>query len=65
MQNKTYTRGYSKLQEVITMKDKVATGQDAKKQHRDNQMKKEGYPVVVDAKDNMSKPVKGLPKHVE
>jgi len=44
------------------MKDKVATGQDAKKQHRDNQMKKEGYPVVVDAKDNMSKPVKGLSK---
>lgn len=47
------------------MKDKIPAGQDAKKQHRENQMKKEGSPVIVDAKDNMSDPVKGLPKHVD
>lgn len=44
------------------MKDKAAKGQDAKKQHKDIRMKKEGYPVVVDAKDDMSDPVRGLPK---
>lgn len=47
------------------MRNKIPTGQNAKKQHKVNQMKKEGHPVVVDAKDNDSDPVKGLPKHVD
>jgi hypothetical protein len=44
------------------LSQRYETGRQAQKQHKRNQMQKEGYPVVVDARDSMKDPVKGLPK---